>query len=231
MQVELLHYTPSNVLIEAMSMPYKTDNFRNSDLDTAMKKIKAICVGKKHGSVLEHISFNYKVTGLSRLALQECVRHRLASYTVESTRYTIPKPDKANELYELISDIISSDATTDTSSYPEIYSQQEVLDIVEQYIVIPKHFDNSAKMSLVVKFMSFLNNILYDDLKNDDLKYYLPESWKTNLVMSINIRSLLNFLYFRDDAKAHFEIRELAQKMKELIPNEYKILFEERNND
>ena len=42
-----------------------------------------------HHSVLEHASITYSINGISRGVLQELARHRIASYTVRSTRYTM----------------------------------------------------------------------------------------------------------------------------------------------
>jgi thymidylate synthase (FAD) len=44
-----------------------------------------------HDSVLEHISYSWLIEGLSRAALQELARHRMASMTVRSTRFTLNK--------------------------------------------------------------------------------------------------------------------------------------------
>lgn len=44
-----------------------------------------------HLGVLEHIVYQFKVTDLTRAALQELVRHRMASYLVESTRWALKK--------------------------------------------------------------------------------------------------------------------------------------------
>lgn len=44
----------------------------------------------------------------------------------------------------------------------------------------------------------------------EDARYLLPEATKTSLVMTINARSLQNFLALRLDAHAQWEIRELA---------------------
>lgn len=40
-----------------------------------------------HESVLEHVSFTFYIEGISRACLQQLVRHRIASFTVESQRY------------------------------------------------------------------------------------------------------------------------------------------------
>ena len=44
-------------------------------------------VDSGHTSVLEHASFTFKVEGLSRAALAQLTRHRLASFDVQSQRY------------------------------------------------------------------------------------------------------------------------------------------------
>jgi len=40
-----------------------------------------------HESVLEHVSFTFRIEGLSRAAMAQLTRHRLASFDVESQRY------------------------------------------------------------------------------------------------------------------------------------------------
>ena len=44
-------------------------------------------IGAGHASVLEHASFTFEVEGLSRAALAQLTRHRLASFDVQSQRY------------------------------------------------------------------------------------------------------------------------------------------------
>lgn len=223
-KIELLHYTPKEILIEAMSMPYKTDNFRSMFTKETMKKIKAICVDKKHSSVLEHITFNFKIEGISRLCLQELIRHRLVSYTVESTRYTLLKKEEVSELIKRIK----------TGSVDNIVNH-----IIKKYVVIPNYIETEKENktiyeAILINFKAFLESLdFYNRFiseHKDKVKYFLPESWRTNLVMSINIRSLRNFLQLRLFKQAHFEIRHLANLIIEQIPEEYKILFEDLNN-
>lgn len=49
-----------------------------------------------------------------------------------------------------------------------------------------------------------------EGVKPEDARYLLPESTKTSLVMTINARSLQNFLALRLDSHAQWEIRKLA---------------------
>lgn len=49
--------------------------------------------------------------------------------------------------------------------------------------------------------------------KPEDARFLLPEATKTSLVMTINARSLQNFLTLRLDSHAQWEIRELAERI------------------
>ena len=51
-----------------------------------MKSLRA-ALASGHESVLEHVAFTFRVEGLSRAALAQLTRHRLASFDVESQRY------------------------------------------------------------------------------------------------------------------------------------------------
>ena len=61
-----------------------------------------------HTSVLEHAVFTFKVEGLSRAALAQLTRHRLASFDVQSQRYVricgidlvMPESIRKSEFYE-----------------------------------------------------------------------------------------------------------------------------------
>ena len=55
---------------------------KTSDADFVRRIIKS-----GHESVLEHVSFTFRIEGLSRAALAQLTRHRLASFDVESQRY------------------------------------------------------------------------------------------------------------------------------------------------
>ena len=52
-----------------------------------------------HGSILEHVSFNFFIDGISRACLQEWSRHRHMSQSVESTRYTMAKELKTESSF------------------------------------------------------------------------------------------------------------------------------------
>lgn len=55
--------------------------------------------------------------------------------------------------------------------------------------------------------------LLAKGVKKEDARFLLPEATKTSLIMTINARSLMNFLSLRLDKSAQWEIRELANAM------------------
>ena len=78
-----------------------------------------------------------------------------------------------------------------------------------------------------------------EGMKPEDARYLLPEATKTSLVMTINARSLQNFLALRLDSHAQWEIRELAVTIERELecrcdgqwPELIRILREVRNGD
>lgn len=54
-------------------------------------------------------------------------------------------------------------------------------------------------------------------VKKEDARFMLPEATRTNLIMTINVRSLMNFLSLRLDKSAQWEIRELAEQIEQAL--------------
>ena len=89
MKVTLLHSTPLNVCSHAIRTCWQS--FDKSD-DGGEKDVALIDrVGNKfkHASTLEHLHYSFYIQGISRALLQELARHRMASLSVKSTRYTL----------------------------------------------------------------------------------------------------------------------------------------------
>lgn len=109
MKVELIAYTqrpgakpgqnPLSVVEQAACMCYDSKQ-------TESNAIAKSCAKSGHTSVLEHISFTFQVSGVSRALLAQLTRHRLASYTVRSQRYCEERgfgyvdPTKGSPLFE-----------------------------------------------------------------------------------------------------------------------------------
>ena len=60
----------------------------------------------------------------------------------------------------------------------------------------------------------------------EDARYVLPNAYTTNIVCTFNARSLLNFFTHRCCNRSQWEIRQLADKMLEIVkkiaPNVFK---------
>ena len=206
MKVKLLNYTPLEVADIAICKCY--GNEPHSDNEKVKARINRVANVSKHASTIEHLYYSFDIDGISRAVLQELARHRIASYTVKSSRYTLQELKKE----------ISFDA-----SNPDIDWVR-----ASQFIVITK---NDYVDYASVKALEELRVLLSMNVPNDIAKYCMPEAYKTSLVMSINARSLQNFLELRTSKHALKEIQELARALFEAIPEEHKFLFKEYIND
>lgn len=65
---------------------------RHGSNEQAVKRALS-CVAMGHDSVLEHVSFTWRVSGISRACSHQLVRHRLMSFTQRSQRYTAQSRD------------------------------------------------------------------------------------------------------------------------------------------
>lgn len=195
MKVTLLAYSPLELAVIAARTCYDSAD-RGDNLGDKDEQLLLNIVASGHTSVLEHLNYTFKIEGISRGCLQQLVRHRHASYSVESTRYTMKKKFKNNLMMDLF--VSSGD----------------------------KHVDNMIEGQL-----AYIRNIILgescNDFRNDDLKYALPEAFKTDLLMTVNARSLMNFFEVRLANDAHNEIRSLADEMLSKLPNRHNFLYEE----
>jgi len=200
MEVTLMHYTPLNVCAHAIRTCWqsfdKSDN--GGEVDRAL--IDRVGNKYKHASTLEHLCYNFFISGISRALLQELARHRMASLSVKSTRYTLKELKNIEPFRE------------------------DDFEGASKFIVLTK--DNRVNRASI-KALNNLQALLKEGISNDIAKYALPESYKSELTWTINARSLQNFLTLRSSKSALWEIRELSYKIFEALPHDHKYLFEE----
>ena len=80
MKVELISAPADAERLCGMAAAVCTDS---KNTDSALRH----AVESGHTSVLEHAAFTFRISGLSRAALAQLTRHRLASYSVQSQRF------------------------------------------------------------------------------------------------------------------------------------------------
>ena len=199
MEITLLHHTPLEVCAHAIRTCWQS--FDKSDEGGEKDKALIDRVGNKykHASTMEHLVYTYYVSGVSRALLQELARHRIASPSVKSTRYTL------KELKE-------------TQPFAD-----DDYEGAERFIVLT---GNAVVDSASIKALNNLQTILQSGVSNDIAKYCLPESYKTELTWTINARSLQNFLTLRSNKAALWEIRRMAYALYDALPHEHQYLFE-----
>lgn len=196
MKVTLLHFTPLKVCSHGIRTCWQS--YERGDDGGILDKELIERVGNKfkHSSTLEHLTYNFYIQGISRALLQELSRHRIASLSVKSTRYTLKE-------------LRNEEAFTS-------------LDAASKYLVM---IDNEQVNLASMAALENLRLILQSSISLDLAKYCLPESYKTELTWSINARSLQNFLHLRSSKSALAEIRKLTHKVYEALPKEHQFIF------
>lgn len=199
MKVTLHHYTPLVICSDAIRTCWQS--FDKSDNGGEVDRALIDRVGNKfkHASTLEHLVYSFYVEGISRALLQELARHRMASLSVKSTRYTL------KELKD-----------------EEPFTSNDKLR-AEKYLVMT---DVEMVDEMSIKALENLRQVLAQGISNDRAKYCLPESYKTELTWTINARSLQNFINLRSDKAALWEIRDLATMVYDALPEDHRYLFE-----
>ena len=156
----------------------------------------------RHASILEHISFNFFIDGISRACLQEISRHRIASLSVKSSRYTISELRKEESFTEY-TDINDQEYLPTGRTRAEKYLVMTTDERVNRYTILA--LDN-------------LRALVATGMSNDLSKYAIPEAYRTQLTWTINMRSLQNFLSLRTDRTALPEIQHLAHLIYKTLP-------------
>jgi thymidylate synthase (FAD) len=200
MEVTLMHHTPLEVCAYAIRTCWQSFDKGDSGGEKDKALIDRVGNKYKHSSTLEHLVYTFYIKGISRALLQELSRHRMASLSVKSTRYTL-KELKDKEPFE-----------------------EGDFESAKEFIVLT---GNSMVDSASIKALNNLQAILKEGISNDIAKFCLPESYKTELTWTINARSLQNFIHLRSNKSALWEIRELANRVYEQLPKEHQYIFSE----
>lgn len=199
MQVKLLNFTPLWVCSNAIRTCWQSFDKSDGGGQKDLALIDRVGNQFKHSSTLEHLFYNFYISGISRALLQELSRHRLASLSVKSTRYTLKELRGESEF------------------------KAGDFENASRYIVLTNNeiVDNAS-----IAALENLRQILQNPISIDIAKYCLPECYKTELSWSINARSLQNFLSLRTSKAALWEIRNLANAVFDALPDEHKFIFQ-----
>ena len=174
--------------------------YKSEDLITKNSSINFIenILKSGHESVIEHV--NVTVIFLcDRGVSHEIVRHRIASYSQESTRYCNYSKNKFGKELTFIKPCFWEE---DSEEYKIWYDSM-------------KNIENSYF------------KLLKSGAKPEQARSVLPNSLKTEIAMTTNLREWRHFLKLRTSEKAHPQMREVANMVKEKFMNAIPILFED----
>jgi len=229
MQVHLNHITPLHICSDAIRQCWqsqeKSDSYElvpSGEVECGPNDkalIDRIGNKYKHASTLEHITCNFTIEGISRALLQELARHRIASLSVKSTRYTLKELKASEPIMTYVEhdedgDVIGHDINMEVAARFLVLLPEDSTGLNEQL-----NIENVVQLMKLRKF-------LQAGMANDKAKYCLPEAYKTSLAWTINARSLQNFLALRTSKSALWEIRQLANCVFDALPEEYKYIFD-----
>lgn len=185
---------------------YKSESKITHDFNATF--IKNI-IAKGHFSVLEHASATLKFI-VDRGVSHEIVRHRIASYSQESTRYC------------KYSDHVMFVIPSWVDVLPGVYAARDTT-----------KYNGSDRAWLTAMYYaeSFYKQLLEAGKSPQDARAVLPNSLKTELYMTANMREWRHFFELRTSTKAHPMMRVVANEALSIMHKQVPILFADLFNN
>lgn len=157
-----------------------------------------------HESVLEHSAMTVEFTGVSRGFTHELVRHRLASYTQQSTRYV----DKSDFMV--------------TAPHKKNLKEK----------IVELKLSNGIKIKISFEDWVNLNEQMYRGLRKanwvaQDARQILPIGIDSPIVMTANLREWRHVFKLRCGKASHWEIRLLMVKLLKEVKKKIPIIFDD----
>ena len=160
--------------------------------DSAIKFVRNI-LNSGHESVLEHEKITVRIV-CDRGVSHEIVRHRIASYSQESTRYCNYSKDGFGNELAFIRPLFWKDNRQQMTNW-----ERSMADMEHDYI-----------------------QAIQAGATPQEARSVLPNSLKTEIIVTMNLREWLHFFKLRTSSKAHPQMREISIPLlaafKTLIP-------------
>ena len=155
-------------------------------------------IERQHLTPLEFASATVKIT-CDRGVSHELVRHRLASFQQSSTRYCNYSKDKFGGEITFIKPCFWQEGSMNYESWIDAMTYAELY------------------------YMKLIKN----GATPQEARSVLPNSLKTEIIMSCNLRELRHILDLRCSAKAHPQIRELCLPLLKEVYARCPVIFED----
>jgi len=174
---------------------YKSEG--NIKDDSAEKFIRGI-IKRGHESVIEHAAISFKII-CDRGITHELVRHRIASYSQESSRYCDYSAGKFGGELTFIKPCFWSEDDENFQLWKETMTQLE-------------------KNYLAMRALG---------AKPEEARSILPNSLKTEIFVTMNLRELRHFLKLRTAPAAHPQMRQIALKIFKILVEKLPAVFDD----
>jgi thymidylate synthase (FAD) len=168
-----------------------------------------------HTSTTEHLTFTFAVEGISRALLAQLTRHRVGfSFSVQSQRYVRMGSDDRIGGFDYV--VPEKVGDQDVPGYQYAVDSDDDGEVTE--------WANFKAMEIFENHMRHTQDT-YDKLRKagvppEDARAVLPNAAATNLVMTVNLRSLLDFYSKRKTGRgAQHEITQLAEDLRKEVEN------------
>lgn len=160
-------------------------------------KFCSMVLKRGHESVIEHLSASFRIV-CDRGVSHELVRHRLASFSQESTRYVN-------------------------------YTKRHGIQFIHPHHAFPKMDTKESYIwaEAMEAAEHAYNSLISLGMPPEMARSVLPNSTKTELVMTANVREWRHFCKLRCSPKAHPQMREIALPILESLTELWPELFED----
>ncbi len=166
-------------------------------IDSAEKFVKNI-LKNGHESVIEHEKISVKIV-CDRGVSHEIVRHRIASYSQESTRYCNYCDDKFGNELTFIRPIFWVNDVEKMSIWKKNMQQVE-----REY-----------------------NRLIELGASPQEARSILPNSLKTEIIVTMNLREWRHFFKLRTSKRAHPQMRQIAIALLENLKQTIPVIFDD----
>lgn len=168
--------------------------------DGSAERFIASIIKRGHESVIEHEKITVRFI-CDRGVTHEIVRHRIASYSQESTRYCNYANDKFGNELTFIKPCFWDETTEDGKAKMELW-KKSMQNIEDEY-----------------------NKLIALGAKPEEARSILPNSLKTEIVVTMNLRSWRNFFKLRTAPAAHPQIRQIASALLDDLKIQLPVIF------
>jgi thymidylate synthase (FAD) len=182
-----------------------TDGEAGTEADRLFRMI----VRSGHSSTLEHVSFTFAIEDVSRALLAQLTRHRVGfSYSVQSQRYVkFGSNDRSGGFDYVVPESVKESKKT-SQAYDAITDEMSEYNATEFF---------EMAMNVSQNYYDTLRSL---GVPAEDCRAVLPQASACNLVMTANLRAILEFYSKRQPGKgAQKEITELAVALKDAVIN------------